>query len=251
MYYFYDKTFIGFLSLVYEVFLRKDSDFMIMAKGENSLFDGIHVETSIEKAEKVYNVLEKSIGNENLEKVFSTFLSERLNIEQILINYIKQGLKYKEEIYKYYSKEVLEVEKTSKKVCHEAHKFKGMLRFRKLLDDTYLAIICPDYDILPLILSHFSNRYSDQNFVIYDEKRKKSIIYNMKIKKAEIKKIIDFDNRLFDFKNFELLHKEEREYISLWKQYFESIGIEDRKNTKLQKSHMSNKYWKNLVEINS
>lgn len=249
-YYYYDKTFLGFLSLVYEIFRNKIWDVVVLGENENSLFSGELIVTNLENANKVYNKLLKTIGKTNVNDMYYTFLSEESGIEVVLINYIRLGLKYKYAVSKHLTPEVLKVEKLSKKVSHEAHKFLGLLRFRRLLDDTYLAIIDPNHDILSIILPHFTDRFADQNFVIYDEKRKKAILYDCSLKEARIKKIYDFDERLFDLRNFELMHKEEKEYISLWKKYFESIAIEDRKNEKLQKSHMSGKYWKNLVEVN-
>ena len=250
MYYFYDGTFLGFLSLVYQIFLNKNFDIIILKNSSNTLFQGTYVETSFENAEKVYKRLENTLGKENLEKIYSTFLSEENGIELVLLNYINSGLKLGKTITKHFLPEVNKVENLCKRVNHEAHKFKGMLRFRKLLDDTYFAIIKPDYDVIPIITPHFIDRYNDQNFVIYDEKRKKALIFDSYTKKSKITAIEEFDQRLKNYDNHELLHKEEKEYIALWKKYFDSIGIEDRKNTKLQKSHMSSKYWDNLVETN-
>jgi len=36
----------------------------------------------------------------------------------------------------------------------------------------------------------------------------------------------------------------------LWKKYFKSMAIEERKNLKLQQQNMPKKYWKYLVEKN-
>lgn len=250
MYYYYDRTFAGFLSLIYEIFKIKDWNAMIFREGENSLFQAKFIETNLENAEKVRKKLSKTIGKRNLNNLYYTFLSEEKGIEIILLTYIRQALKMGFSVSSHLSPETLKVEKLSRKVTFEAHKFLGFVRFRRLADDTYLSIINPSHDILPLIVNHFSDRFSDQNFVIYDENRKKAILYDSRIKQFSIKEIFDFDTRLFDLNNFELMHEEEKEYISLWKKYFKTIAIEERTNERCQKNFMPMKYWKNLMEVN-
>ncbi|MEN6391847.1 MAG: DUF4130 domain-containing protein, partial [Syntrophomonas sp.] len=47
------------------------------------------------------------------------------------------------------------------------------------------------------------------------------------------------------------LEEDEQYYQRLWKQYYESIAIISRKNPRLQKQFMPERYWKHLVEKNS
>ena len=35
----------------------------------------------------------------------------------------------------------------------------------------------------------------------------------------------------------------------LWKEFFNTIGIKERKNLKCQKNFMPKKYWKNIIEM--
>lgn len=251
MYYFYDGSFLGFLSLIYELFLIRNFDVIILKNTENSIFGGNFIQTSIENSQKVYDKLIKFLGKDNFEKIYICFLSEEKGIELHLLNYIKLGLKFGKNIDKYYLPETKKVEDLCKKTNHEAHKFKGLLRFRKLSDNTFFAIINPDSNVLPLIKEHFIDRFNDQNFVIFDEKRDLALLFDSSSKINKIKQIKEFDIRLKDYKNIDLLHKEEIEYTKLWKGYFKSICIEERTNLSLQKSHMPQKYWENLVETKS
>lgn len=251
MYYFYDGSFVGFLTLVYDVFLSGNYDITILKEYENSLFEGIKIETNNEKAKKVYDRLIRAIGLEGFDKIYTCFLSEEKGIELHLLNYIRLSIKLEKEINKHFLPETKKVESLYKKVNHEAHKFKGLLRFRKLKDNTYLAIISPSHNIIPLIKEHFIDRYNDQNFVIYDEIRKYALMFDSVSKTNRILPIEDFDERLKNYKNTELLHQEEVEYTSLWKGYFESINIKERENKKLQKQHIPMKYWDNLNEFKS
>lgn len=249
MYYFYDGSFLGFLSLVYEIFSINNFDIIILKINERGIFEGTNIDTNEEKSYKVYSKLLAILGKDEIDKIFTCFLSEENNIELFLIKYIKLALKYKKSINKHFLPETKKIEDVYKTVTREAHKFKGFIRFRKLKDNTYLAIINPDNNIIPIIKDHFIDRFNDQNFVIYDEKRKFALIFDCATKNNKIIPLKEFDIRLKNYSNTELLHKEELEYTSLWKSYFSSINIEERGNKKLQSQHVPLKYRDNLIEF--
>jgi probable DNA metabolism protein len=46
----------------------------------------------------------------------------------------------------------------------------------------------------------------------------------------------------------ELLSGEELNYQKLWRNYFNTLSVEGRTNTALQRSNMPRRYWKYLVE---
>ncbi len=41
----------------------------------------------------------------------------------------------------------------------------------------------------------------------------------------------------------------ERAYVHLWKTYFRSVDMPERRNLKLQMRHMPKRHWKHLVEM--
>ena len=45
------------------------------------------------------------------------------------------------------------------------------------------------------------------------------------------------------------ISEREKEYQQLWKTFFQTIAIEERKNPRLQMQFMPKKYWKDLVEL--
>lgn len=44
----------------------------------------------------------------------------------------------------------------------------------------FLSLVRPDFNVLPLIQPHFKRRYQDQRWLIYDEKRKFGIYYDLR-----------------------------------------------------------------------
>ena len=98
--------------------------------------------------------------------------------------------------------------------------------------------IHPFYDILPLIAEHFADRYKSESFIIHDKNRNKAIISrNGNWILTDFTKNISWDIRKKDY------------YEDLWKTYFNTIGIESRKNAKLQQNFVPLKYRKDLLEF--
>ena len=52
----------------------------------------------------------------------------------------------------------------------EKHLYLGITRFYKA-NDAYIAVIKPKNRIVPLMAYHFSQRFANQNFMIYDAKK--------------------------------------------------------------------------------
>ncbi|RYF92797.1 MAG: DUF4130 domain-containing protein, partial [Chitinophagaceae bacterium] len=95
-------------------------------------------------------------------------------------------------------------------------------------------------------LTHFKNRYADQRWLIYDLKRKYGIYYDLE--KVETV-TLDFtnENRSGRDKSVSFDEKEVL-YQRLWQDYFKSVNIVSRKNTRLHLRHVPKRYWKLLTE---
>ena len=119
--------------------------------------------------------------------------------------------------------------------------FTGFVRFKEIAPLSFYAQIEPVYNILPIIINHFTLRFSDQNFIIHDLKREKAIIYNKKT--AIITDLSKDEGYLISTLN------NDTNFESLWKTFYKSVNIKERENSKLQKQHMPKRYWNHLTEI--
>ena len=45
---------------------------------------------------------------------------------------------------------------------------------------SFLSLVRPDFNVLPLIQPHFKRRYQDQRWLIYDEQRKFGLYYDLR-----------------------------------------------------------------------
>ena len=133
-------------------------------------------------------------------------------------------------------------------MAREKHRMEAFVRFQLTKDNIYFSNIEPDFNVLPIIEKHFTSRYSDQQWIIYDLKRKFGLYYDLQ----ETRVIhIDFSKNLSSLEEKEhLFDASEIEFQQLWKKYFEATTIKSHINTRLHHQHVPKRYWKYLSEKN-
>lgn len=242
----YDGTFEGFLTTVFEIFERKLSNVIISKKNtfENELFGLVeNIISNENKSNRVFKGLQSHIGTLGCKVLYHSFLSEIEGIENCMLRVIIYIFKTKKNIIKDYShKDVLHLSKVNKKVGREKHRMEAFVRFQLTKDNIFFANVEPDFNVLPLIKNHFTKRYADQKWIIYDLKRNYGLFYNL-----INTEIITIDFSLNTSKK-DRFTDEEYAYETLWKDYFKSTNIEERINTKLHIQHVPKRYWKYLSE---
>lgn len=246
----YDGSFEGFLSAVFDVYEYRLGDvaFSHEENFQQPMFGRIHHSVSEEeKTQRVWKGLQQRISHHALKQVYRTFLSEIKDIEQVLLGYIRYAFSSRTAIEHDYSHPaVLTVVQTAKMVYREKHRMEAFIRFQLTKDDLYYAIVAPDFDVLPLIQKHFSDRYADQQWLIYDTRRKYGLYYD---KEKVLSVSLDFEADTADGESIRSIYNEQEElYQKLWQQYFASVNIAARKNMKLHIQHMPKRYWRYLTE---
>ena len=246
----YDGSFEGFLCAVFDVYEYKFTDVEIVSthKHQPSMFAEPHfVNHDAAHSDRVWKGLEKKLTLNAQKQVYRAFLSETDGIENKLLAYIQYAFASENVIEEDFSNAaVLAVFQTAKKVWREKHRMEAFVRFQKTADDLYYAVIEPDYNVLPLIAKHFKDRYADQRWMIYDARRKYGMYFDGDtVEKVQIK-FLETANGVKDVSS--AYDESEAIYQQLWKQYFKSVNITARKNTKLHIQHMPQRYWKYLPE---
>ena len=239
--YIYDGSFDGFLSVIYACYynevpgcIEKENSYNF-----NMLYEDKVIETDFVKCNKVNIAILEKISEDTLIHVYQAFLSEETGIELKLFKYIQLGFRLGSKVNDLLSDETVnEVQKYSRKVGFEAHRFLGLARFQEFKGILYAAIE-PTYNILELIGNHFKARLTNEKWVIHDVKRKIGIVYENG----------EWILRDLKFEKLESREKEELFYQNLWKVFHKNIAIKERSNEKLQMQHMPKKYWNNLTEM--
>lgn len=246
----YDGSFKGFLSCVFEVFDRKLVRVQIRKEsvGNTSLFSITSpVTTNEQHAHRVWRGLKKKLPTREANRLYSAFLSEQPQVEDLLLGYIMHVFNSDGSISGDYANPyVLMIAQFAKNVGREAHRMEAFVRFKLTRDSLYYANITPDFDVLPLISKHFESRYADQRWMIYDLTRKYGIYYDLH--KVETVELTLTENAIAS-KNCDLIFDpSEFEFQQLWKDYFDHTNISERKNTRLHIQHVPRRYWKYLSE---
>jgi len=246
----YDGTYEGWVTAVFEIYEYKLQD-IVFAKNEASadlLFSTNHtVITDEGKVKRVLSGLQKRLSKNGFQGLYNAFLSETNKIEEIMFRYVAYVLSSTVNVEDDFSNnDVLELRKVIRLTGKEAHRMEAFVRFQLTKDQLYYAIVEPDCNVLPLIENHFKSRYADQRWLIYDAKRKYGIYYDLKNVSTVA---LQFNTESNSSKFLAEIGDEGEElFQDLWRNYFKSVNIESRKNTKLHLQHMPKRYWKNLTE---
>lgn len=240
----YDNTFEGLLTSIYDAYYsnRKPSKIYSEKSYEYNLIDEVvTIDTDIEKFRKVYQAIENKISKDILKNIYYVYLSELKESSNLIYDYVRLGFKLGSEVNFHKNNNiVLIIDKISKRVSLEKHRFTGFVRFKNI-NNILFSTIEPDFNILYLLGEHFKNRLTNEYFIIEDSKRNIALIYDKSSYYLTVlsKKQKDM---LYNF-------KEEEKYEDLWKEYFKATNIKERNNTKLQKRQMPKRYWNNLTEL--
>jgi probable DNA metabolism protein len=137
---------------------------------------------------------------------------------------------------------VLAVLKEAGKVTHEIHRLAGMLRFSPESDGVYTARCAPDNFILPMLAEHFTLRFGETPWAIIDEKR------GLCLRKTNGNEAILVP--LSSCLSRAATEKVETDsWEDLWRLYHKSVNNESRKNPRLQRQFMPERYHKYLTEL--
>jgi len=248
----YNNTFGGFLTVVFECYRRGayPADIRPEARMQRNVFgEHIFIGSDPGKAERVWRGLREKISGKSRDLPFYAFLSEAEGIEMKLYRFIRRVFSEHFNVETDFGDpDVLFLNQMARKVKREAMRMMQFVRFQRAKDGLYFCGIEPQYDVIPLVINHYKKRFPGQKWIIYDLKRDYGIFYNLKeFQELTIAKK-EFDTLNGALKD-EVLNEEEAFYQNLWRVYFRNINIKERKNLRLQRQHMPQRFWRFLPEM--
>ena len=127
-------------------------------------------------------------------------------------------------------------------VQNEVCRWKEFIRFQELDNGMLYALFSPKNDVVVYIMPHFADRFPRENFVIYDEGRK---LLGVHPAGKDWYLVRDFKPE-----PGELCFSEKEEiYRDLFRCFFQTIAIQERKNPGLQRNLMPLWTRKNMPEL--
>ena len=251
--YTFDGTMDGLLTAVFDAYSLKEQPEQLLKTGDAMpLFceHTYHVTTDDEKARRVWTGLEKQLTGEAMKLISVSWLSELRELPTPLFLYIYKVFRQGDISKNFADPDVLAVTNIARRVLHEQLRMKQFIRFQKAKDGTYLAVVSPDHDVLPIIIDHFQDRFNDQPWLIYDAKRHYGFYYDGKT----VIRITFEDEASVPFNlangklSEEVISSDDQLLQNLWRTYFKAICIKERMNPRKQLSDMPRRYWKYMTE---
>ena len=148
--------------------------------------------------------------------------------------------------------DVLTVLKSAAKVTTEIHRLMGFLRFSPAGGGRYIARCSPDHFILPALAEHFSLRFGESPWAIIDEKRGLCLYQNGG--PGEQARLVPVSEAplpagMGDNDPEAKAPWDKDPWEELWRLYHRSVNNEARKNPRLQRQFMPERYQKYLTEL--
>ncbi|WP_066505786.1 TIGR03915 family putative DNA repair protein [Rufibacter sp. DG15C] len=251
-FYTYDGSFEGLLTVIFEAYERKAWPDQIGKEGETppGIFAEHHFIPADEaKAKRVWEGLGKKLSKAAWENVYKAYLWEQPGFEMLIWQFVQLVFSSQQEgIEENFAEPcVQKMAQVGKQMFREKHRMEAFVRFQCTQDGLYVAPIQPDFNVLPLIVTHFEKRYADQQWLIYDVKRQYGAFYN-----GQFVELVSMEDGAPAFQKIDLprdiLSGVEPLYQQLWQAYFDHVNIPERRNKKLHMRHMPKRYWKYLTE---
>jgi len=228
--YSYDGSLAGLLTLYARLLPERADVERISATllEQQGLFNSeICIATDQAVAEAFWQRLTKRLSGNSLKLLRRCLLADHPQQELLIYNYLlleaDQGRRIDGMLA---HPAVAPIWKLSQQVGREAHRYLGFIRFQQLQGGLYYASIAPDHRILLLIGAHFAERFSDQQWVIHDQRHGEGILYD-----AEKKEWLLLPMEVTARPD---VTPEEAQFQALWRSYFATLAIPERTNLKLQ-----------------
>lgn len=228
--YIYDGSLSGLLTLYARLLEEAAAVERIStaAAGQQSLFtEEISIPADQHTAELFWQRLSSRLTDQSLKLVRRFLLADHPQQELLLYRYLlleaEQGRRIDQMLAHPY---VAPVWKLSQQVGREAHRYLGFVRFQHLSDNSYFAAIRPKHRILLLIGAHFAERFSDQQWVIHDQRHNEGILYDTEAKEWLLLPM--------ELQQQPEVTVQEEQFQTLWRTYFNTLAIPERNNFRLQ-----------------
>lgn len=236
----YDGSFAGFLCCVAHSFRYKEYPFYFFTPDDmqTSLYPLREVERRDALAKKVYAFLKTKLSlsvRQMVEYAFLTCLPQR---ERHIYDFIYANV-FGGPILDHTDERVFILNKAIRHLMGETEKLLGFVRFSDY-QGLLVSEISPKNRVLPLLRPHFCSRFSSEAFLIHDLTHKEALLYA-----GNQWKILPLDELCLETPD-----ESELRMRGLWKEFYQRISITERKNPKLQISHMPKRYHTHLTELN-
>lgn len=244
-----EDTFEAMMSCIYDAWASRLGHANVCLRVEpvhqQELFcEYVHVEADSEKAQSVVRSVQRKISYEAYRQMFMAAVSFEEDKLDAIYRFLIFGFAYGRQATEMLSqKAVMRVLELSRHASNEAHYFREFTRFTAVNGTVYVAHIEPKCNIAAITAEHFVDRMPSEHWMMIDDNRRIAVVHP---------KDEDFYVTELSESELEQLKKTEEQtdvFTELWKEFFRTIGIEARKNTRCQRNLFPLWYRKHVTEF--
>lgn len=231
-----EPTWDAMLTTIYEAWTSKlgheNIQLLLEPLGQISMFDEyIHVEADSVKAQKVVDAIYQKISARFYQDMITTSMAYEEDVLDNIYHVMILGFAYGSNVLEMLQfRDVSRNQEIRRRVDREANRFQEIVRFHQL-GDVYIAHIEPKSRVVGFLGPIFQDRMPSEYFIIVDDTNLEAVVhpknepyYLWKLSKEEHQKLLESE-------------EVNDEYTDLWRVFFETIAIKERKNERCQMGH--------------
>ena len=239
--YLYDGTWEGMLCCVWTAYNEKENprDIWCYDDEHPTLFTLRDVSTEPALAARVQTGIRRRLGALAEQWVWDAYYSDLPHRELAALEFLKLGFAKGPCVTSMVGHpQVAPLFAASRALHNETHLLSGFIRFVER-GGVLTAVIRPKNFVLPFLEPHFSARFPYENYMIYDETHRYALV------------VSHGKSRLLQAEDVHLpaATPEEEQYLALWKQFYDTIEIQERHNPKCRMTHVPKRYWDCMDEL--
>ncbi len=235
----YDGTFDGFLCCIFESYTHKEFPIAFASDEECwSLYEVRVVQTVPEHARRVRQglITKSPVAARMVQRAFLTCMEDKeLRLYAFVRKVYDEGTEFlrnrADSVY-------FPIAKALRHMEGELEKLRGFVRFSDY-NGVLGGEIEPKNRVLPLLRNHFCSRYANESFFLYDRTHRELLLYSRG------------KSRIFpvDGLQLDLPGEEEVYYRRLWKRFYDTIAIRERRNPRCQNTFLPKRYRGTMTEF--
>ena len=211
---------------------------VLRARAGGVLLDAVSVATDFSAAASVDAALTHRLGGRAMRDAYLALTTEARGIDMAVWSCLerlwRQGRRAGGDLA---DECVGRVFHAARRAAREYDRWMGVARFQDV-GGAYYAAVDPECDVLPILADHFARRLPDR-WVLHDVRRGRAALHEGG------RWVIAEGVRERDAPQ---VTAEERQFQSLWRQFFRSIAVRERKNPRCQRNFLPKRLWRCLVE---
>ncbi len=243
----YDGSFCGFLCLLDEALRRPERPFAIITENDRQmalLVEVRTIESDEKRADAFWERLCAAFSKRTARALMHAFLADHAQRDIFIFDYLSflrdagpQGAA------RLAHPSVKPLYDLIRQVTCEAHRLTGLLRFTRVKSGLLVASLEPDHRVLPLIAPHFARRLPNERWLIADIRHQFAYYWDTVVLHEALPEpeVVALENRPSDGTDAD-------PYERLWRRYFQTVAIAERRNPRCQRRFMPERYWKHLTE---